>query len=95
MAASGRLTLDRLQPGAALEVMCFDDLSVGEGDDGAVAPLRDRLTAAGVDHEERPDGLPSATRGASRCWSEPADQRRGDLVGRGGAAKVRCPHAVG
>jgi AraC family transcriptional activator of pobA len=30
MAASGRLTLDRLQPGAALEVMRFDDFSLGE-----------------------------------------------------------------
>jgi AraC family transcriptional activator of pobA len=30
MAASGRLTLDRLQPGAALQVMRFDDFSVGE-----------------------------------------------------------------
>jgi AraC family transcriptional activator of pobA len=38
MAASGRLTLDRLQPGAALEVMRFDDLSVGE--DEVRAPHR-------------------------------------------------------
>jgi catechol 2,3-dioxygenase len=44
-------------PGAPDDAVGLDHWTVELGDETAVAALRDRLTAAGVDHEERPDGL--------------------------------------